>query len=85
MKTVYPPQTKFAGGIIKHEHSCKILYVLHSSPIFIYNKFQLYACTCIFNQSGKNVDPDQMALPEASWSGSRGQKYFNIALVVQDK
>ena len=27
MKTVYPLQTKFAGGIIKHEHSCKILYI----------------------------------------------------------
>ena len=22
VKTVYPPQTKFAGGIIKQEHEC---------------------------------------------------------------
>ena len=29
VKTVNPPQTKFAGVIIKREHSCKILYIVN--------------------------------------------------------
>ena len=47
--------------------SCCMLYVPHSSQIFILDKIQqLQLGACIFKKSGKSVNPDKMASSEVS-------------------
>ena len=45
-------------------------YTPPSSQILILLTFSIPVEACIFNQSGNTSDPDQMALSEASRSGS---------------